>query len=70
MKWQGRTGLLVGLALVVATGLVVPGKKSDVHDETKVLSENPVASSNKPESPDAVPVSRPAREPVPVVIKP
>ena len=69
MKWQGRTGLLVGLALVVAAGLVVPGKNKPVSEPVE-SQENPVASVKKGETAEAIPVSRPAREPVPTVIKP
>lgn len=69
MKWQGRTGLVVGLALVVAAGLVVPGKNAPVCEPVEP-QENPVASAKKGETPEAIPVSRPAREPVPTVIKP
>jgi len=69
MKWQGRTGLVVGLALVVAAGLVVPGKNAPVSEPVEPR-ENPVASAKKGENPEAIPVSRPAREPVPTLIKP
>lgn len=69
MKWQGRTGLVVGLALVVAAGLVVPGKNAPVHESVEP-QENPVASVKKGETPGAIPVSRPAREPVPTAIMP
>jgi len=67
MKWQGRTGLAVGLALVVAAGLVVPGKNVAIPEPLEPL-ESPVATTKKIEPRGAVPVSRPAREPVPAAI--
>lgn len=63
MKWQGRTGLLVGLALVVAAGLVLPVKKNGTEVEVQVHESAEVVQEK--ERPDAVPVSRSARESVP-----
>lgn len=64
MRWQGRTGLLVGVALVVAAGLVLPAKKSEDCEPIAMDSEVPVAAA-KAESPGVVPVSRPSREHAP-----
>lgn len=67
MKWQGRTGLLVGVALVVAAGLVVTGKKTDSPEIPEPSSEASTATVEKGDPPGAVPVSRPGRNRAPGV---
>lgn len=64
MKWQGRTGLLVGVALVVAAGMVMPGKKKENMNEAGPPVEA-LAAGEHVEPKAAVPVSRPAREGAP-----
>jgi hypothetical protein len=66
MKWQGRTGLVVGVALVIAAGMVLPAKKSVVDPEVRVNGNSAEVVQEK-SRPDAVPVSRPVREVAPGV---
>lgn len=66
MKWQGRTGLVVGVALVIAAGMVLPAKKSVVGPEVRVNEDSAEVVQEK-SRPDAVPVSRPVREVAPGV---
>ncbi|MFN5328362.1 MAG: hypothetical protein ACK5DV_04210 [Planctomycetota bacterium] len=66
MKWQGRTGLVVGVALVVAAGMVLPAKKVVVDAEVRVDGDAAEVVQEK-SRPDAVPVSRPVRDVAPGV---
>ena len=66
MKWQGRTGLVVGVALVVAAGMVLPAKKVVVDAEVRVGGDAAEVVQEK-SRPDAVPVSRPVRDVAPGV---
>ncbi len=61
MKWQGRTGLVVGVALVVAAGMVLPAKKVVVEAEVRVNDGEGAEVVQEKSRPDAVPVSRPVR---------
>ena len=67
MKWQGRTGLVVGVALVVAAGMVLPAKKVVVDAEVRVDRDAAEVVQEK-SRPDAVPVSRPVRDVAPGVM--
>lgn len=68
MKWQGRTGLVVGVAMVVAAGMVLPAKKVVVDAEVRFDDGEGAEVVQEKSRPDAVPVSRPVRDVAPGVM--